>query len=98
MSQKIVIRGLARLASRIFFVWGGLAALKGLWDCFLGEPEANFFSAQPWEFVTREQWFRYAGFEITYGLACLALAWALRAYSRRLPEWIERDTPGELIE
>lgn len=76
-------RNLALLASWVFFVWGAGAALKGLWDAFLGAPEARFFSAKPWDFVTRDQWFRFAGFELTYGLACVALGAACRAYARR---------------
>ena len=55
-----------------------------------GQPEANFFSPQPWQFVTRAQWFRYAGFELAYGLACLGLGLAATIYARRLPEWVER--------
>jgi hypothetical protein len=71
-------------------LWGGLVALKGLWDCFWGQPEANFFSPHPWEFVTREQWSRYAGFELTYGVACAALGWGLMkwAQAQRLPTHI----------
>ncbi len=95
MTKKIAVRGLARLASRFFFMWGGLAALKALWDLFGGEPEANVFSPQPWQFVTREQWFRYAGFELTYGLACLSLGWVLWCAARRLPVFVERDISEE---
>lgn len=78
-------RSLALLAAGVFFVWGAGAALKGLWDAFLGAPEARFFSAKPWDFVSRDQWFRFAGFELTYGLACLALGAACRMYAHRLP-------------
>lgn len=65
-------------------------SLKALYDLFAGEPEANLYSAYKWQFVTQEQWLRYAGFELTYGLALLALAWALKSYARLLPEWVER--------
>jgi hypothetical protein len=64
---------LARLAAKLFLVWGVLVSGKGLWDAFAGEPEANFYSPKPWEFVTREQWARYAGFELAYGLACVGM-------------------------
>ncbi len=93
MKEKMAVRGLAHLAAWMFLAWGSLTALKGLWDCFGGEPEANYFSPHPWEFVTRAQWMRYAGFELAYGLACLGVAAALRAYGRRLPESVERETP-----
>lgn len=95
MKEKVAIRGLAHLSAWMFAGWGGLVALKGLWDCFGGEPEANKFSPGPWEFVTREQWFRYAGFEVAYGLACVGVALALRAYGRRLPEVVERPALPE---
>jgi hypothetical protein len=92
MTQKIAIRGLARLAARLFFVWGALLILKGLWDCGLGQPEANSFSPGNWEFVTQQQWYRFAGFELAYGLACMGLARAAWVFSFRLPEWInERE-------
>jgi hypothetical protein len=90
MTEKVAVRGLARLAGGIFFVFGGLLVVKALWDCFAGAPEANHFSSRPWEFVTREQWLRYGGFQLAYGLSCLGLGWAARAYARRLPEWRER--------
>lgn len=88
--ETIKIRGLARLASAIFAGWGGLVCLKGLWDLFLGEPEANLYAPARWAFVTQEQWLRYAGFELAYGAACLALAWYCRRWGARLPETIER--------
>lgn len=63
----------------------------------MGEPEANLYSPVKWQFVTREQWLRYSGFELTYGLACLGLAVLLWRYSRFLPEWIQRPRrPAEL--
>jgi len=91
MTEKVAIRGLARLASGFFFVWGGLALAKGLWDFFIGQPEANFFSGEPWQFVTRAQWRRYAAFETTYGLACAALGFFIARVAPRLPEWTERQ-------
>ncbi|MBI4679361.1 MAG: hypothetical protein HY748_17435 [Elusimicrobia bacterium] len=89
-TEKIKVRGLACLAAAIFGCWGGLIALKGLYDLFIGEPEANLYSAVPWTFVTQEAWLRYGGFEVAYGLACLALGWAVLRYGRFLPETLER--------
>lgn len=89
--ETIKIRGLARLASAIFAGWGGLVLLKGVYDLFLGgQPEANLYAPEPWAFVTREQWSRYAAFEAVYGLACLALAAWARRWSKRLPETVKR--------
>jgi hypothetical protein len=95
--ERVVIAGLPRLGSWIFFVAGGLAAVKGVWDLFIGQPEANYFSPAPWQFVTREQWSRYAGFELTFGLACLAVGAAARTFARRLPAWVEREKLSEEI-
>ncbi len=89
-TEKIKIKGLPRIASAILGVWGVAVAAKAFYDLFAGEPEANIYSAQKWQFVTQEQWLRYGGFELAYGLACLLLAWGLWRYSRFLPEWIER--------
>ena len=88
--EKLKIRGLARLSAAIFGVWGAAVALKALYDLFAGEPEANLYAPEKWAFVTREQWLRYGGFELAYGLACLGLAWALVKYARFLPEVVER--------
>lgn len=88
--ERIKIRGLAHGTAVAFAVWGLVVAAKGLFDLFLGEPEANRYSARPWEFITREAWLRYGGFELVYGLACLGLAWALWRYARFLPEAISR--------
>ncbi len=88
--EKIKIRGLARLSSLILGSWGGLVAVKSLYDLFLGEPEANLYAPAKWMFVTREQWLRYAGFELAYGLCLLALALTLRRYARFLPETVSR--------
>jgi len=96
LSRKIAVRGLARLAGWIFLVWGGLVFLRGIWDCFLGQPEANFYSPIKWQFVTRDQWLRYAGFEIFYGFVCAGLGWLAWEFSKRLPSWIERqESNGE---
>jgi hypothetical protein len=89
-TETIKIRGLARLSAAIFAAWGGLAAFKGVWDLIGGEPEANLYAPQKWAFVTEAQWLRYAGFELTYGLACAGLAWYCARWARRLPETIER--------
>lgn len=88
--EKIKIRGLALIASRVFAVWGGIVGLKALYDLFVGEPEANLYSPEKWQFVTREQWLRYGGFELAYGLSLLALALFLRRYGAFLPEHVER--------
>jgi len=94
VSRRIRVRGLAVLAAWIFGLWGALVSCKGLYDLFWGVPEANAYSPQPWGFVTREAWLRYGGFELSYGICCLALAWYLVRYSRFLPESIERETAG----
>lgn len=96
--RKVIVRGLARFAGWMFAVWGTLVFLKGLWDCFFGRPDANDYSLRPWDFVTREQWSRYAGFELCYGLACVALAWALWRFAPRLPEYVEKDfSSGKIL-
>lgn len=71
-------------------IWGGVVSCKAVYDIFAGEPEANLYSPQKWQFVTQEQWLRYGGFELAYGLALIGLAWLLFRYSRFLPEWVER--------
>ena len=88
--ERLKIRGLARICAVLFGLWGCVVAPKGVYDLLGGEPEANLYSPQPWMFVTREQWLRYASFELVYGLACLALAAFLWKYSSFLPEHIER--------
>lgn len=89
--EKVKIRGLAHLIAALFGLWGSAIAVKALYDLFAGEPEANFYAPVKWAFVTQEQWLRYGGFELAYGLSCLALAWAVFKYSRFLPEVIERS-------
>jgi hypothetical protein len=91
--EKVKIRGLAVISAFVLGLWGAVVSLKGLYDLFAGEPDANLYSAQKWQFVTQEQWLRYGGFELAYGLACAALAYALWRYSRFLPEVVERPRP-----
>lgn len=95
MKEKIKIRGLIRIAGWIFSIWGGLIGLVGFYHSFWGEPEANYYSPQPWQFVTKEQWLRWSGFEIAYGLACIGIGIACWEFAKRLPEWILRDKPSK---
>ena len=88
--QVIQARGLAHLAAFIFGFGGVVITIRALYDLFWGAPEANIYSARPWQFVTLNQWTRYAGFELCYGLSCLALAWVIIRYSRFLPKTIRR--------
>jgi hypothetical protein len=88
--EKIKVRGLVLCASWIFFVWGLVVVIKGFYDSFLGEPEANYFSPHKWDFISRSQWFTWSGFEITYGFACIGMFLALRKYASQLPEYVER--------
>ncbi len=92
--EKIKIRGLARLSSWILGLWGALVFFKSFYDLFVGEPEANLYSPRKWMFVTEQQWLRYGGFELVYGLCLLALAWGLRRLARCLPEAISRPKQG----
>ena len=96
--EKIKVRGLPRIAACLLGGWGTLVSLKALYDLFAGEPEANLYSPGPWQFVTQDQWMRYAGFELAYGMACLGLAWLLWSYSRFLPEWIERQKRPDALQ
>ncbi len=89
--EKIKIRGLLKIAGRIFLCWGIIIAAKGIYDLFWGEPEANMFSPQKWDFVTRGQWMTWSGFELTYGLCCVGIWILLKKYSGFLPEIIERN-------
>lgn len=89
-TETIKVRGLARLSAAMFAAWGALVALKGLYDLFIGEPEANLYAPAKWAFVTQEQWLRYGGFELAYGLACLGVAAYLRNFAGFLPETIQR--------
>jgi hypothetical protein len=92
--EKIKIRGLAHISSWILGAWGGLVTLKAFYDLFWGEPEANLYAPKKWAFVTQEQWMRYAGFELAYGLALLALAWYLVKLGRLLPVTVSRPKRG----
>ena len=67
---------------------------KGFSDVCVGEPEANLFSPNKWDFVSKQQWFRWSGFEIAYGLACVGICLLLWKYSKFLPEFIERKMNG----
>lgn len=88
--EKVLIRGLVRCAGWIFLIWGILVTCKGIGDSFWGEPEANYFSSEKWEFVTKIQWLRYAGFETVYGLACIGVAYLLWKYASYMPEYYTR--------
>ncbi|MEK7233663.1 MAG: hypothetical protein AAB268_07600 [Elusimicrobiota bacterium] len=88
--ETIKIKGLARLTAAFFAGWGGLAAVKGVYDLLGGEPEANIYAPKAWAFVSRAQWSRFALFELVYGLSCVALAWYCLRWSRRLPTTIQR--------
>jgi hypothetical protein len=100
MKEKIAIRGLVRGSGYAVLIWGAVVVAKGLYDLIAGEPEANFYSPQPWEFVTKEQWLRYSSFETIYGLACVLCAVLLWKFAPRVPSWIEREKPdtGSLID
>lgn len=88
--EKVKVRGLSRIAAWAFSLWGAVVTAKAFYDLFAGEPEANLYAPHPWAFVTREEWLRYGGFELAYGLALLGLGWFIFRYSRFLPEFIER--------
>jgi len=66
-----------KVSSVVFRLWGGLCALKGFYDLFLGEPEANLYSGTKWEFVSYEAWMRWGGFEVAYGIFCIAFGFFL---------------------
>jgi hypothetical protein len=78
MNVNLVLYNL-RVSSVVFKIWGAVAALKGIYDLVSGAPEANMFSAEKWQFVTYEQWLRWGGFELTYGLFCAAFGYLLFA-------------------
>ncbi|MCK5533845.1 hypothetical protein KAI68_01925 [bacterium] len=81
--EKIKIRGLVRQSGWIFLIWGIVVAIKGLLDAFLLNP--------PSEFISLDEWLRYAGFEIIYGIACLGVGILLFKFSRRVKEYVVRD-------
>jgi len=89
--ETLKIRGLSRLVSVFFALWGAAVSAKAVYDLFRGEPEANLYAPEKWAFVSQAQWLRYAGFELCYGLACLGLAWAAWSYGKFLPEIIRRS-------
>lgn len=93
LQEKIKIRGLARIAGWIALVWGTGFGILGLFHAFIGEPEANAYSLDKWQFVSQEQWLRWSGFEITYGLACMGLGLLCWEYAKRLPDWVSRPRP-----
>jgi len=71
------IKGLTGIAGWIFLVWGVIVAGKGVLDAFVLKPDS--------EFVTLRQWvFRWAPFEIVYGLACVLAGIACFEYSKRM--------------
>ena len=90
LQEKIKVRGLARIAGWVALIWGLGFGLIGLFHAFLGEPEANAYSLEKWQFVSQQQWLRWSGFEITYGLACMTLGLLCWEYAKRLPDWITR--------
>ncbi len=96
-TEKVAVAGLARLAAGMMWAAGGLVGAKGAWDCFAGQPEAQYFSPRPWMFVNQAQWARFAGFELTFGLSCVALGWGIWVYSLRLPAWRERAVPSRSL-
>lgn len=89
--KKIKIRGLASIAGWIFIIWGIIVTLKGFWDVFLGEPEANIYSPNKWDFISQKQWLTWSGFEIAYGLACVGITYLIWEYAKFLPEHIEKQ-------
>jgi hypothetical protein len=95
--EKLKIRGLLLISGRIFFVWGLFVGLKGVWDAFIGEPEANYFSPHKWDFVSRAQWFTWSGFEIAYSAASIITAILLFYYAKRMPEFIERPIQNKTL-
>jgi len=78
------------MAAWIFGLWGAIVTPKGVYDLFWGSPEANLYAPEAWAFVSKEQWLRYGGFEVVYGLACLGVALYLVRFSKFLPESISR--------
>ena len=88
--EEVFVAPLARLVAFIFAVWGTVVVFRAVYDLFWGSPEANLYSAHPWQFVSVSQWLRYAGFELSYGLVCASLAAGIYAYSKFLPETLRR--------
>jgi hypothetical protein len=88
--KNVKVRGLVSISGWLFVSWGGIVALKGIFDSFWGEPEANFYSVSKWEFISQKQWLNWSGFEITYGLCCIGISLLLFNYAKRLPEFVKR--------
>lgn len=82
--DKAELRGLLHIAGWTLIGWGSLAALLGIGHAFFGEPEANYFSPEKWQFVTQEQWLRWSGFEVTYGLACIGTGIFCREAAKKI--------------
>lgn len=93
--KKIKIRGLIVIAGTIFLLWGGIIILKGLYDAFWAEPEANYFSPKKWEFVSQNEWLRWSGFELSYGLFCFGFGIYLRKIATSFPEYQEKEDVGK---
>jgi hypothetical protein len=89
--SKIKIRGLFRIAGWILVGWGSGMSFLGLVHAFFGEPEANIYSLEKWQFVTQEQWLRWSGFEMTYGLACIGIALVVWELAKRFPETVLQE-------
>ncbi|MBI3550239.1 MAG: hypothetical protein HY078_14465 [Elusimicrobia bacterium] len=88
--ETIRARGLVTGPAWAFALWGAVVSIKSFYDLFVGEPEANLYAPTKWAFVTREQWMRYAGFELTYGIAAIAIGVFLMRYAKFVPETIRR--------
>jgi len=80
--QKIKYRAVFKSSGWIFTVWGIIVVIKGLYDVFVGLPES--------EFVPLENFAKYSGFEIVYGLACVLVGLIIFEFAKKLPEIIER--------
>lgn len=63
--NKEEIKGLSRIAGWIFVVFGMLVVIKGFLDIFILFPSS--------EFVSIDNWIRYALFEVVYGIACMSV-------------------------
>lgn len=83
MNYKLLIYNL-KISSWIFKTWGAVVGTKGFYDAAFGEPEANLFSPQKWEFVCYERWLRWSGFEISYGVFCIAFGFFLMELAKKL--------------
>ncbi|MFH1783648.1 MAG: hypothetical protein ABH868_01930 [bacterium] len=73
--QDDEMRGLAKTAGWIFVIIGVLVAVKGAADMIFLAPSS--------EFVTPENWMRFAFFELVYGLACVLIGEAIFSFVRR---------------